>query len=181
MAALKNNNHEQFCKAVVSGRYPDPTAAYRAVYPKASPVTARVNACNLMKRPEIQGRIDERTDYRERVDQRIGEKVVEKTAERISEKLVASREWIIDRLVETANRAMKADELNGATACRALELLGKEVGMFVDRTESLNTSYAISDQPMTQEEWAAKFATPVPTDTAVVKQIANVVHSKKLN
>jgi len=45
-----------------------------------------------------------------------------------------------------------------------LELLGKEVGMFVDRTETRNVNYGISDQPMTPEEWIKKYssgATPL--------------------
>jgi len=43
-------------------------------------------------------------------------------------------------------------------AIRAAELLGKELGMFVDRSESVNTNYNISDQPINEEEWASQFA-----------------------
>lgn len=43
-------------------------------------------------------------------------------------------------------------------AIRAAELLGKELGMFVERSESVNTNYNISDQPLNEDDWAAQFA-----------------------
>lgn len=44
---------------------------------------------------------------------------------------------------------------------KALELLGKELGMFVDHGEVDVRSYVISDTPPTQDEWAAEHASTV--------------------
>jgi hypothetical protein len=61
---------------------------------------------------------------------------------------VLSRQWVIDKLIQNVDRAMEAEPVldpkgnptgefkyNGNVANRALELLGKEIGMFVDRKE----------------------------------------------
>jgi hypothetical protein len=173
MPALRNILHEKFVQAVASGKYSSATAAYQSVRPDASLPTARVKACVIMKRPEVKARLQEVTNHKVAIDQRIVEKTVEKVAERLSDKIVGTREWVIDRLVENANRAMQATQAkdaNGApvgefkydgnVANRALELLGKEVGMFIERTENRNVIYGISDEPTSPEEWTAKYASP---------------------
>lgn len=37
--------------------------------------------------------------------------------------------------------------------------IAKHLGMFIERTENTNTTYLMSDQPMTLEEWADEYAT----------------------
>jgi hypothetical protein len=62
-------------------------------------------------------------------------------------------------LIATAGRP----ENMGQVANKALELLGKEIGMFVDRTADVSALYAISDEPMTLEDWALEFTgKPLP-------------------
>jgi hypothetical protein len=81
-----------------------------------------------------------------------------------------------EQQAENANRAMQTTQVtdssgsptgeykwDGSVANRALELLGKECGMFVDRTENRNVTYGISEAPATPEEWTAKYATPEKT------------------
>jgi len=64
-----------------------------------------------------------------------------------------SKQWVLDKLIENVNRAMQAEPVklkgnsdmekevpgqyvyNGSVANKALELLGKELGMFIDRKE----------------------------------------------
>jgi hypothetical protein len=71
-------------------------------------------------------------------------KIVARTVERAS----IDKAWVIDRLRENAERAMQARPVfdhegnktgeyryDGAVANRALELIGKEIGMFVTRHE----------------------------------------------
>jgi phage terminase small subunit len=84
--------------------------------------------------------------------------IVDKAIEHNAEKLAVTREWVIDKLVENVNRAMDPEAYQGGVACRALELLGKEIGMFIERRESLNINYAISDQPLDSDEWAVVHA-----------------------
>lgn len=53
------------------------------------------------------------------------------------EKLELSREWILTKLKGNAERALEDanDRYNGAAANKALELLGKHLGMFSDKLE----------------------------------------------
>ena len=46
----------------------------------------------------------------------------------------------------------------GSVANRALELLGKEFGMFVDRSEMKAVISDVSDKPLSDDEWEAKHA-----------------------
>jgi len=96
-------------------------AAREAGYSEA---TAKVIAYQLLHRPDIQAAIREREDGDERL---IGSR----------------RHSVLERLNDVANRAMQAElvraaekgkpgvyRFDGATAVRALELLGKHEGMF---------------------------------------------------
>jgi phage terminase small subunit len=65
--------------------------------------------------------------------------------ERLIGKLVLSKEWVLSRLKENVERAMEAVEIKdsegrpsgfkyeGSVANRALELLGRHVGLFIDK------------------------------------------------
>jgi phage terminase small subunit len=174
MPALKNDLHERFAQAVASGQYRTGTAAYRHAAPKSSVPTARVKACNLQKNPKVQARIDELTGrnrkeeervaaMQQRVTEKATEKAAEKAAQQLADKIVISREFVIDELLDNLKRAKAGERFDGATANKAAELLGKEIGMFVERSENLNTHYGISDQPMSPEEWIRKHATPSGT------------------
>lgn len=67
-----------------------------------------------------------------------------------AERAIVDREWVMAKLVQNA----KSDNLSASN--KALELIGKEIGMFVERSENINTNYNISDEPLTDEEWAAE-------------------------
>jgi phage terminase small subunit len=43
---------------------------------------------------------------------------------------------------------------------RALVVLGKYLGMFDERPQNINAVYAISDKPMTDDEWVRRYVTP---------------------
>ena len=75
-----------------------------------------------------------------------------KVTERAVEKTAISKAWVIEKLVENVERAMQAEPVrrktgdgeeevtgefvyNGSVANKALELIGKELGMFIDRKE----------------------------------------------
>ncbi len=108
MPMLKNSRHELFAQALAAGKPAD------EAYQEAGFSANRGNASRL----------------------RTNENVVARIAElqgRVAEGLVITKQWILERLVENMNRAMQTDQ--GAVANRALELLGKEHGMFIDRKE----------------------------------------------
>lgn len=68
--------------------------------------------------------------------------------QKLSNKLELSAEWVLGKLVENVDRAMQTAEIKnadgtgtgeykyeGSVANRALELIGKHMGMFKDRVE----------------------------------------------
>ena len=85
--------------------------------------------------------------------------------EKLQERTIVTREWVIKGLVENLERAMTAKPVldskgietgeyryRGDVANRALELMGKDIGMFVERTASLDVTN------LTAEEQVAKLA-----------------------
>ena len=154
MGVLKNPRWERFAQEIASGKNATNGRAYLAAGFQIRPDLAKQNALKLLRRPEVNARIDELRDLATHVERR----AADVAAERLGEDWAIKKEWVTDRLREIVERSMKAGEFNGNVACRALELLGKEVGMFVDRTETRNVNYGISDQPMTPEEWIKKYS-----------------------
>ena len=128
MAILKNQRHEVFALNVASGK--SASEAYRmSGYETTTDTATRANACRLLTNASVQARIKE-------------------LQSRAVGKFNLDRNWILTMLQENAHRAMQLEPVigrdgkesgqhvyAGAVANRALELLGKEAGMFVDRTE----------------------------------------------
>lgn len=146
MGRLSNDKHEAFAQALAKG-----TSAFEAMK-EAGYRPDRGNASRLTANDSIRTRVAE-------------------LQERAATNVVISREWVIERLVENVNRAMQAVEIrnqdggtgeykyDGSVANKALELLGKELGMFVERSENVNHNYEISDEPMSGDEWSETYAT----------------------
>lgn len=125
MAELKNKQYEKFCQYVASGH------TKKSAYVAAGYKDNRANAALLSKRPEIQARIRELKEQNFMLQ---GE--VCKTLKQIEETKgdsVLDKKWVLDRLVENALASMIGNQRSAAN--RAFELLGKELGMFVDRSE----------------------------------------------
>lgn len=128
MPALKNQRHETFALHVVAGK--SASDAYRlSGFKCGADKSVWVSASRLLWTDKVQARIAE----------------LRKKVEKIA---VVDRAWILSRLRENVDRAMQVEPVigrdgketgehvyAGAVANRALELLGKEAGMFVDRTE----------------------------------------------
>ena len=104
---------EAFCQAVARG-LSGAKAAEEAGYGGSGTST------RLMQRPEVKARIAEL------------DAVVE--AKRISqlEKMAPTRDWVLRELVENVYGAKEAKDR--ASVNRGLELIGKEMGMFVQRS-----------------------------------------------
>lgn len=127
MGMLPNPKHERFAQEIASGKTQG--EAYEAAGYKAKDHAAEANGNRLLKNAAIEAR----------VQQLLG---------RVAQGLVLTKQWVIERLIENADRAMQAEAVKtadgtttgeyryeGSVANRALELLGKEIGMFVDRKE----------------------------------------------
>jgi phage terminase small subunit len=135
---------ELFCQAIVAGE--NQTDAYRQAYSnqKASVKTSGEAASRLLKNSKVIARLDA-------LRQPILEKVVEKIA--------VDKAWVLGKLVNIVDMGMQAEPVvdnegantgeykqNLAAANKALELVGKEIGMFVERKEvKLTTIQQLAD------------------------------------
>lgn len=76
-------------------------------------------------------------------------------------KYAVDRDWVLRKLIDNVDRAMQAQPVldaegnptgeyryDGATANRALELIGKEFGMFVQRHEHRHTLETLTDEQL---------------------------------
>ena len=130
MAVLENPRHEAFAQALAKGK-----SATDAM--KEAGYSDPRNSSRLTKNDEIRRRVDE-------------------LQQMVAERVVVDREWVLAKLIENAKNTQ---ESNPAASNKALELIGKELGMFVDRSENINTNYTISADPITEEEWIGEHGT----------------------
>jgi phage terminase small subunit len=123
MSVLKNAKHERFSQEIAGGK------SQAEAYELAGYSPSEQHASRLARNGKVRARIAELLG-------------------RVAEGVVLTRQWVLERLIENANRAMQAEEVKdskgiptgeyryeGSVANRALELLGKELCMFVDRKE----------------------------------------------
>lgn len=134
MPPLDNPRHERFAQELAKGKSAD------EAYTVAGYKENRGNATTLKQNKSILGRVTELLAERELLHAQSTAKAIERVS--------LTKEWILERLVENAQRALQARQAKdadgtpigdfkyeGTVANRALELLGKELGMFVDRRE----------------------------------------------
>lgn len=132
MPVLPNQRHEAFAQALAKGKSAD--EAYQLAGFKAN----RGNASTLKANQNVSDRVAE---------------LQAMTAERV----VVDREWVLAKLIENATNNQEA---NPNASNKALELIGKEIGMFVDRTENININHDVTDEPATEDAWAEEHARP---------------------
>lgn len=158
MPALTNPRHEVFAQEVAKGK--SSTEAYEV----AGYRDGRKNAHRLGADEGILGRITEILGERESLH-------AQATADAVKS-VGLTKAWVIETLMENVAKAMQArsvtdDDGNaigefsyqGSVANRALELLGKEMGMFVERTqnENVNTTYVVSGETVPDvADWEAE-------------------------
>lgn len=161
MPPLDNPRHECFAQELAKGAPAD--KAYQTAGFKPN----RGNAVTLKQKQSILDRVNELLNEREIIHAQATADAIKSTA--------LTKEWIIQTLMQNVARAMQATpvrtdddgealgeyQYQGSVANRALELLGKELGMFVERTqnENLNTNYVVSSDPVDSvEEWEQEHA-----------------------
>ena len=164
MGVLKNRNHERFAHKIVemmaegvaiTGK--EAEGAYLTL--GLSSTHAYQSGLRLMRNKTIKARIAE---IRRNIEHLIEEKVA------------VDQAWVREKLIENVKRAMVATPVldrhgepigeytyNGSVANKALEILGKEMGMFVDKSIiDVNQNFVISDEPLTETDWENKYKTP---------------------
>lgn len=108
MPMLDNARHERFAQELAHGK--SATEAYSAAGYKPH----QQNASRMMSNDVVQKRVAE-------------------LKSRVVEAVLLTKEWIIEQLIENAQLAKANDDF--APANKAIELLGKELGMFIERKE----------------------------------------------
>jgi phage terminase small subunit len=119
---LRNARHERFCQEVVGGQ------TLEKSYEIAGFKPSRKNAWAVRQRADISGRINELLAERQKQQTKILEKASEKSG--------ITRADVMRRLLSLSEKAENAEQLGPAV--RATELLGKEIGMFIERREQRN-------------------------------------------
>ncbi len=135
MARLRNPRQERFARLVAAGV--EPNSAYGQAGYRSGGSGKRAEAVAV--RPGVAARIEE-------LERAWTLEDPADDAKRPAEG--PGRAWVVARLVETAERALQAVPVTdrkgeptgeftyqGSVALRALELLGRELGMFSDRKE----------------------------------------------
>jgi hypothetical protein len=137
MPILKKAKYEMFAQELAKGH--SAAEAYIAAGYRPS----HSNAGNLRNKKEIMGRVSELLAERERIHGQSTAKAIQKAQ--------LTKEWVITHLMENAlqslgkapvkvqqdeaGRSLEIFERNPAAANRALELLGRELNMFIERHE----------------------------------------------
>jgi len=126
---LTNSKHEHFAHLVTNGE--SPAKAY--VLCGYSEHGALQSGNRLLRKPDVAARVEE---------------LKTAVSERQVEKMAVDRAWVMAKLTENVQRAMRVEPVRdregnptgqyiyqGGVANRALELLGKELGMFQPNPE----------------------------------------------
>lgn len=116
MPELASPRHEAFCQAYVRSKNGSQAAREAGFKGGKDGGNFSVRASEMLKRPYVKARIAELT-----------QELVRTSAKDAR----VDRAWVLERLKENAHEAL--ENRDRAAANRALELLGKELGMFVDR------------------------------------------------
>jgi len=160
VTALANPKHERFAQELAKGKTAEESYALAGFSPN------RGNASVLKHKQNILERVSEILDEREAIHAQATAEAVKATG--------LTKEWVIETLKENVARSMQAKSMTdddgntigefqyqGSVANKALELLGKEIGMFVDRSinENVNTNYVVSGEPVDNvEDWEREHA-----------------------
>jgi phage terminase small subunit len=127
---LTNAKYEHFAHLVAKGE--SPAKAY--VLCGYSQNGSLQSGNRLLRKPEVSARVEE---------------LKKAVSERQVEKIAVDRAWVVAMLIENVQRAMQVEPVRdregnpigqytyqGGAANKALELLGKELGMFLPKHES---------------------------------------------
>jgi hypothetical protein len=164
MPKLDDPLKERFAQLVASGEcskkdaYAQARMAAGDDRPIAS-ITASTNASRLLKEPAVLARIEELTEFVEKEPEEIADQAQRaKVEQRIKEvqSFALTKQWVIDELVDNVKRAKKRHSFAGAN--KALELLGRHLGMFAEQIDTEKGKYVLRDRPLTADEWISKHA-----------------------
>jgi hypothetical protein len=135
MPVLKNGKHEKFVKAICIGNMSN-AEAYRSAYGADKSVSVASAAANrLLKSVKVITRVSE-------------------LQAKAAEKHEITVESMIGEFNEIVGKASAKEQYSAAVA--ALTAKAKLAGLWVDQTANINGNYAISDKPLSEQEWVEK-------------------------
>lgn len=166
---LKNARHEHFAHLVAKGE--KPTEAY--IQAGFSPKAAYTCAARLLKKAQICSRVAE-------IQANISKVAEEKTG--------ISKAWVLEQLVEIVHLGKAVEPVRGengevtgelsvanlSAANKALELIGKEHGMFIDRKE-IRTG-ALDDVPHDEKKAALALIQEELTKRGIGNEPSQSIH-----
>jgi aromatic ring hydroxylase len=146
MATIKNARHERFAQALADGK--SQIEAHGIAGFKAH----RGNASLLAQDKNIVARMTELLAGRESIQAQATARAVEAAG--------LTKEWIIERLIQNVKLAAANEDYSPSN--QALALLGKELGMFIERREvkSDATVRVTDEREELRKEIAADLAAP---------------------
>jgi len=118
LPVLNNSKYEHFARLVATGH--SPAQAYAAAGYEEK--TAYTCGPRLLKRPEVRSRVTE---------------LQQTVAQTSVDAVIFNRERVLNRLSQLSHEAQRKGQYS--TAARCEELIGKQLGMFVDRFQNLPT------------------------------------------
>lgn len=148
MPRLDNPKHEMFASCMARGM-----SAAQA-FKEAGYSSKGNNALRLKNNEAIQLRIEELQAIV--IDKSVAAATVDKA-------------WVLRGLKEIVDRCLQRTavlrkgriihyQFDPQAAARAMELLGRELGMFTERVEQDTTIRVIAAQPVSEEDWEARYA-----------------------
>jgi hypothetical protein len=143
MTTLSNPRHEIFAQELAKGK------SQVEAYETAGFKNGQKNAHRLGSDEGILRRVREIQSETAEMDR--------KALEKATEALAIDKQWVMARLIDNATQAASLEDFGPSN--KALELLGKELGMFIERTENVHVVHDVTDEPLTEEEWAAEHPT----------------------
>jgi phage terminase small subunit len=117
MPALANPKHELFAQELAKGK------SQIEAHELAGYKPHRGNASSLAQDKSILERVSEIQAERAEMDR--------EATKQATEALAIDKQWVMARLIDNATQAASLEDFGPSN--KALELLGKELGMFIDR------------------------------------------------
>jgi hypothetical protein len=150
MPPLKNLRQETFCQEYLKDK--NGSRSYKAAgYKCGTPGSIAVGTNQILKNIKVRDRIMELEAPLKRAKQ--------KADLQVAEKAIIDRAWVVGKLVTNVDRSMQAEPVldktgrptgvytyEGGVANRGLELIGKNLGMFQDKSplEGLLTGASVT-------------------------------------
>jgi hypothetical protein len=158
MPALKHEVRERFAQLMAAGAERK-GEAFREAYTGSPKGKAGMSDQHFS---EQASRALARDDVNERIEEiRLGAEGAARELPRLQAEVAQKISLTIERAIFEADRIQRAAfaEKQYAAATAALIAKAKLAGIWVERSESVNAHYAISDKPLSDEEWKAKYVT----------------------